>query len=46
MTYGTKYKITDIKSQQSFIVNSPIYVDVELIMIGLEDRFLVEVIGN
>ncbi|MDH3313924.1 MAG: hypothetical protein OEM28_12400 [Nitrosopumilus sp.] len=46
MTYGTKYKITDIKSQQSFIVNSSIYENVELMAVGLEDRFTVEVIRD
>jgi hypothetical protein len=46
MTSSTSYKITDIKSKQSFIVNSEIYENVELITIGLENRFSVEVIGN
>ena len=46
MTYGTKYKITDIKSKQSFIVNSSIYENVELMAVGLEDRFTVEVIRD
>ena len=46
MNSFTSYKITDVNSKQSFIVNSPIYVSVELMIIGLEDRFSVEVIGN
>ena len=46
MIYCTSYKITDINSKQSFIVNSPIYENIELMIIGLEDRFTVEVIGN
>jgi hypothetical protein len=46
MTSFTSYKITDIKSKQSFIVNSPIYENIELMIIGLETRFSVEVIKN
>ena len=46
MSHFTSYKITDIKSNQSFIVNSPTYENVELMAIGLENRFSVEVIGN
>jgi len=46
MTSLTSYKITDIKSKQSFIVNSPIYENVELMAVGLEDRFTVEVIWD
>jgi len=46
MTYLTSYKITDIKTKQSFIVNSPIYENIDLMAIGLENNFSVEVIGN
>jgi len=41
MTSFTSYKITDVNSKQSFIVNSPIYENVELMTIGLENRFSV-----
>jgi len=44
MASFTSYKITDIKSKQSFIVNSPIYENVEIMTIGLENRFSVEII--